>query len=133
MQGIKNRPPVSLRLVWGVTLFITLSFLAGCSNKKTVSFKINSAPKGAHVLYQVVGKGIPCQGQWMYLGNTPVQGVRQFDAGRLEDAEKITLKIIHRGYYDQIKEWDGSGFWKEAEERDVIFWKPELVPSPKEQ
>jgi len=133
MEVTKNGLPVSLRFVWGIGLFLTLAFLAGCSNKKTVSFKINSVPKGAHVLYQVVGEDIPCQGQWIYLGNTPVQGVRQFDEDQLEDAEKITLKIMHRGYHDQTKEWDGSGFWKEVEERDVIFWAPELIPSPKEQ
>jgi len=106
-----------------------LAVLSGCSGKKTVSFKINSVPKGAHVLYQVVGDDVPCQGQWIYLGNTPVQGVRQFDESQLEDAEKITLKIMHRGYHDQVKEWDGVGFWEEVETRDVVFWAPQLVPS----
>ena len=113
-------------------LATSLFFLSGCSNTKTVNFKINSVPKGAHVLYQVIGEDVPCQGEWIYLGNTPVQGVRQFDEDQLEDAEKITLKIIHSGYHEQVKEWDGISFWKEVEERDVIFWTPELIHSPKE-
>jgi hypothetical protein len=115
-----------------VILATSLFFLSGCSDTKTVNFKINSVPKGAHVLYQVVGEDVPCQGEWIYLGNTPVQGVRQFDEDQLEDAEKITLKIMHRGYLEQVKEWDGTSFWKEVEERDVIFWTPELIHSPKE-
>jgi hypothetical protein len=119
-------------LFYSVVLVTSLLFLSGCSDTKTINFKINSVPKGAHVLYQIVGEDVPCQGEWIYLGNTPVQGVRQFDEDQLEDAEKITLKIIHRGYHEQIKEWDGAGFWKEVEERDVIFWTPELVHSPKE-
>jgi hypothetical protein len=110
-----------------------LAFQSGCSDKKTVNFKINSLPKGAPVLYQVIGENFPCRGQWIYLGNTPIQGVRTFNKGQLEDAEKITLKIMHQGYIDQIKEWDGAGFWQEVEESDVIFWTPQLIPSPKEK
>lgn len=119
--------------VFNLAILATLLFfLSGCSNTKTVNFKINSVPKGAHVLYQVIGEDVPCQGEWIYLGNTPVQGVRQFDEDQLEDAEKITLKILHSGYHEQVKEWDGASFWKEVEERDVIFWTPELIHSPKE-
>ena len=119
-------------VVYLAILVTSLFFLSGCSDSKTVNFKINSVPKGAHVLYQIVGEDVPCQGEWIYLGNTPVQGVRQFDEDQLEDAQKITLKIMHRGYLEQVKEWDGTSFWKEVEERDVIFWTPELLHSPKE-
>lgn len=117
---------------WGI-LITALALLSGCAERKTVSFKINSVPKGAYVLYQVLGADIPCQGKWIYLGNTPVHGVQQFDEGVLGRADKISLKIMHRGYYDQTKEWDGPSFWKEVAERDVIFWTPEMVPSPQEQ
>jgi len=109
-----------------------LLLLSGCSAKRSINFKINSVPKGAQVIYQVVGEDLPCQGQWMYLGSTPIQGVRQFDEDALEDADKITLKIMHEGYHDQVKEWNGPGFWKEIEERDVLFWTPELIPSKDE-
>ncbi len=116
-------------LLYAIVLMTMLAVLSGCSDKKIVTFKINSVPKGAHVLYQVVGKNIPCQGEWIYLGSTPVQGVRQLNEGQIEDAEKITLKVMHQGYLDQVKEWDGNGFWEEVEESDVIFWTPELIPS----
>lgn len=133
MQLPENRPPVSFRFVLRIALVLSFVLVAGCANRKTVNFKINSVPKGAHVLYQVLGEDIPCQGKWIYLGSTPVQGVEQFDEEQLGDAKKITLKIMHRGYHDQTKEWDGPGFWKEVVERDIIFWTPELVPSPQEQ
>jgi len=34
---------------------------------------------------------------------------------------------------DRVKEWDGPGFWKEVDEREIIFWTPELIESRKEQ
>ncbi len=114
-------------------LIAALAVLSGCANKKTVNFKINSVPKGAYVLYQVVGKDISCQGQWIFIGNTPLQGVRSFSENELGDAEKISLRIMYHGYQDQIKEWDGEGFWKEVSERDVIFWAPQMVAADKEQ
>jgi len=116
-------------LFYSAILVAALVVLSGCSDQKKVHIKINSVPKGAHVLYQVVGEGVPCQGQWIYLGNTPVQAVRLFSEDKIEDADKITLKVMHRGYIEQVKEWDGAGFWHEVEERDVIFWTPEMVPS----
>ncbi len=128
MQGIRIGNLYCLAVVC-----IALAFLSGCSNKKTVNFKINSIPKGAHVLYQVIGEDIPCQGKWVYLGQTPVQGARQFEESQLEDADKITLKIMHQGYNDQVKEWDGPGFWHEVETRAVVFWAPQMVESLKEQ
>lgn len=111
--------------------FITLLMISGCADKKSVRFKIDSVPKGAHVLYQVAGGDSPCQGQWLYMGSTPLQGVRQLSENEVEDADKIMIKVFHNGYHDQIKEWDGAGFWQEIEERDVIFWAPELIPNPK--
>lgn len=116
-------------LFYSAILLTALLLLSGCSAKKNLSIKINSVPKGAYVLYRAVGDGVPCQGEWIYLGNTPIQAVRLFDEGKIEGADKITLKIMHPGYIEQVKEWDGVSFWKEIEERDVIFWTPELVPS----
>ncbi len=110
---------------------LVLSLLAGgCSpSVKTVRFKVNSEPEGAHVVYRVQG-GVPCQGQWIYLGNTPLRSVRQFSEEQLENIGRITLKVMRRGYYDQVREWDGPSFLEEAEGRGVIFWTPELVPQP---
>ena len=116
-------------LFYSAILVAALVVLSGCSDQRNVHIKIHSVPKGAHVLYQVVGEGVPCQGQWIYLGNTPVQAVRLFSENKIEDADKITLKVMHRGYIEQVKEWDGASFWNEVEERDVIFWTPQMVPS----
>ena len=68
-------------------LIAALAVLSGCANKKTVNFKINSVPKGAYVLYQVVGKDISCQGQWIFIGNTPLQGVRSFSVISADGAD----------------------------------------------
>ena len=109
-----------------------LLVIAGCSSAtKTVKLKIHSQPEGAYIVYKVSGAEIPCSGKWIYLGNTPFRGVHQFNEDDLEDADKITLKVMRQGYSDQIIEWDGPGFWDEAEEKGVIFWTPELIPEAK--
>lgn len=105
--------------------------VTGCADSKSVRFKINSVPKGAHVLYQVKGDSFPCQEKWIYLGNTPLMGVQNFNERQLEDASKITLRVMHNGYHPQSIEWDGERFWQEVEEKDVIFWTPELSPNVK--
>ncbi len=124
--------PRTARFLSAICLFVSLLMVSACADKKTVRFKINSVPKGAHILYKVDGGDSPCQGQWLYLGNTPWQGVRQLSEDDVEEADKIILKILHNGYHEQVKEWDGVGFWEEVEERDVIFWTPELIPNLKE-
>ncbi len=116
------------RIVFSLLVLFSLSACSGGGNK-TVHLKINSVPKGAHVLYQVEGGSLPCQGKWQYLGNTPFQGVQQFDEQQVAAAEKITIRLMHNGYHDQSREWDGASFWREIEEKDVIFWTPELSKS----
>ena len=99
---------------------------------QTVQFKINSEPEGAHVVIQVSSPDAPGSGDWIYMGNTPIRGVRQLDEDETADAT-ITLKVMHTGYYDQVRKWDGKSFWDEAVERGFIFWTPELVPQPAER
>lgn len=116
-------------------LVLALSLLAltvtGCSSKvQTVQFKINSEPEGSHVVLNVSGPELPNSAEWIYLGHTPIRGVRQLSEDKVAEANKITLKVMHAGYYDQIREWDGEAFWNEAVERGVIFWTPELIPHP---
>ena len=118
---------ISRNRLYLFTFLFALALLSGCADSRTVRFKINSVPKGAHVLYQVEGEGMPCKGKWVYLGNTPLQGVQQFNEGQMAGADKITLRILHNGYHDQSREWDGESFWQEIEEKDVIFWTPELI------
>jgi hypothetical protein len=117
---------------WLICCLCASALLAGCSSPtKTVRMKIHSEPEGAYIVYKVTGPEVPCAGEWIYLGNTPFRGVHQFDKERLEDAGKITIKVMRQGYTDQIIEWDGPGFWEEAEEKGVIFWTPELIPENK--
>ena len=58
--------------------------------------------------------------------------VKELDEDETADAT-ITLKVMHTGYYDQVRKWDGESFWDEAVERGFIFWTPELVPQPAER
>ncbi len=132
MKRDKRNVVAALRSLFAISLLIMLLMLSGCADEKTVRFKINSVPKGAHVLYKIEGGESSCRGQWLYLGNTPLQGVRHLIEDEVEAADKITLKVLHHGYYDQVKEWDGVGFWEEIEEGDVLFWTPKLIPNPKE-
>jgi hypothetical protein len=102
----------------------------GCSSKtQNVQFKINSEPEGSHVVMNVSGPERANSAEWIYLGHTPIRGVRQISEDEAEGV-KITLKVMHAGYYDQVREWDGEAFWNEAVERGVIFWTPELIPQP---
>ena len=110
-----------------------LLVLSGCSSPtKTVRMKIHSEPEGAYIIYKVSGTKMPCAGKWIYLGNTPYRGVHQFNEDELEEAGKITLKVMRPGYLDQIMEWDGAGFWEEVETKGVIFWTPELIPESRD-
>ena len=113
-----------------LTFFLLAVAVTGCSSKvQTVQFKINSEPEGSHVVLNVSGPERPNSADWIYLGHTPIRGVRQLNENDAAGA-KITLKVMHAGYYDQVREWDGEAFWNEAVERGVIFWTPELIPHP---
>ncbi len=115
--------------VFGIFLLFSLS--ACGSSVKNVQFKINTEPEGAHLVYRQVDKQKESTADWIYLGNTPFRGVRVLDEKKISDTTKITLKVMHAGYYDQVKEWSGQSFIDEAEERGNIFWTPYLVAHPK--
>ncbi|MBM9536364.1 hypothetical protein [Desulfobulbus alkaliphilus] len=113
----------------GVAL-VLVSILAGCSEKTaTVQFKVNSQPEGSYVLYQMRGPQAPCGDEWIYLGMTPLRGVRQFDRQQLESSSKITLKVMHPGYLEQKVEWDGPGFYQEAQGKGGVFFAPIMIPA----
>lgn len=131
MVYVRIKRAVTQGLVWMAALAM-LSAVSGCSDKTAIAnFKINSQPEGAHVLLQAMGKDLPCGGEWIYIGNTPLRGVRHFSQKRMENISKITLKVMHHGHQSQQREWDGPSFWDEAEGRGVIFWTPELIPNPR--
>jgi hypothetical protein len=112
---------------------VALVGVTGCaSDIQAVQFKINSEPEGAHVALQVSGPEHVRSTDWIYLGHTPIRIVRQFDEDAVAGA-KITMKVMHAGYYDQVREWDGESFLNEAVKSGVLFWTPELVPHPSGQ
>ena len=113
-----------------VLVAASIFFLSGCGDKTaSVRFKVNSEPEGAYVVYQMSGTKTPCAGEWIFLGNTPLQGVHQFSKEQLENSDKITLKVMQPGYVEQKKDWDGSSFYEEAQEKGVIYWTPEMIPA----
>lgn len=130
-MNIRDKVANSLQHAGLVLLTLLLAVVVtGCSSKvQTVQFKINSEPEGSHVVLNVSGPKRQNSADWIYLGHTPIRGVRQIDEKEASDV-KITLKVMHAGYYDQVREWDGEAFWNEAVERGVIFWTPELIPHP---
>ncbi len=125
VQSLPGRRTMPLFL-----FLLPLLLLVGCGNKTaTVRFKVNSEPEGAYVVYQLSGKHVPCAGEWIYIGNTPLQGVHQFSEEQLENSDRITLKVMQPGYIDQKKDWDGPSFLEEAEEKGIIYWTPEMIPA----
>ncbi len=125
----KIRPGIFALSVISLLLGTTLS---GCGpTTRHVQFRINSQPEGAHVVFNKSGRITEDTQDWIYLGHTPLRGIRLLNEEKIEEAEKITLKVMHSGYYDQSREWDGQSFWDEAEDKGVIFWAPKLVPQPK--
>ncbi|MDO5674248.1 MAG: hypothetical protein Q4G66_04935 [bacterium] len=110
-------------------LFILVLLSACGSRNAPVRFKVNSEPEGAYVLYMIQGAEIDCAGKWVYLGNTPLQGMYQFDRKQLQSGDKISLRVMQQGYMDQTKEWTGASFYEESKGKGVIFWTPEMVPA----
>ncbi|PIE58585.1 MAG: hypothetical protein CSA33_02700 [Desulfobulbus propionicus] len=115
-------------VVFFAVVCCSLFLLGGCSSTATVHFKVNSEPEGAYVVYKLTGTEIPCADRWVYLGKTPLRGIHQFKEDELENTDKVTMKVMHEGFHEQTMEWDGEGFWEEAQGKGVIFWTPELVP-----
>ncbi|MCI5147471.1 MAG: hypothetical protein D3923_18550 [Candidatus Electrothrix sp. AR3] len=110
---------------------VLLIALTGCGPTiRNMPFKVNSQPEGAHVVFNMSRPLSQAPEDWIYLGNTPLRSVRLLNEKEVEDAGKVTLKVMHAGYYDQVKEWDGQTFWAEAENTGFIFWAPKLIPQP---
>ncbi len=121
-----------LALLPAIGLLFAVSISGCASDVQTVNFKINSEPEGSHVVLNVSGLDRKNSSDWVYLGHTPIRIARQLKEDEASGV-KITLKVMHAGYYDQVREWDGEAFWNEAVERGVLFWTPELVPHPHNQ
>ena len=126
MSGASIRIRAGLLALGGALLLV----LAGCGDKTAaVRFKVNSEPEGAYVLYQLSGTDAPCAGEWIFLGNTPLQGIHQFTREQLRNSDRISLKVMQPGYMDQKKDWGGEAFYEEARVKGVIYWTPEMIPA----
>ncbi|MDH3346488.1 MAG: hypothetical protein OEM02_00110 [Desulfobulbaceae bacterium] len=112
-----------LAFILGATLLVT----ACGPSVSNVRFKVNSAPEGAHLIYRVSDQELKKASDWIYLGNTPFQGVRRIKEEEMKESSKVTLKVMRAGYFDQVKEWDGQSFLEEAEGRGQILWTPRLI------
>ncbi len=113
---------------WSCCL-ISLMALSACSSRQYVNLKIHSEPEGAHLVYKISKEQTVKEGAWMYLGLTPFSGVSLIEEDELEAGDRISFKVMHNGYLDQIKEWNGTQFIDEFEENGVIFWTPRLIKS----
>ncbi len=105
------------------------ALFSGCASHRTVNFKINSAPEGAFVVYRLSGPALEQEAEWIYLGNTPLNAVRQIHEDLIEDENKLSIKVMRSGYVDQARDWSGEVFWDELEEYGRILWAPQLFPS----
>lgn len=109
-----------------LVIMITMLILGGCGKKiHPVKMVVHSDPEGGHVLY----KAPPTNGQWVYLGATPVKTVQMVDEKIMTENNKFTLRIVRDGFHGQIKEWDGESFLESFENQGKIFWTPHLIRS----
>lgn len=118
------------RRIFTTLLFLLFSgiFIAGCANPiHEVPFSVNSAPPGSYVLLQTM---IPERDiyDWVYMGTTPIDFVREINFDDLENAESISLRILKEGYFEQTKSWLSDDFIDLYDDRGGISWDPHLVP-----
>ncbi len=124
-----NVNSVHLRRILLLPFLAVLLLAAGCASYRTVSFKINSAPEGAFVVYRLSGPALEEAPEWIYLGNTPLNAIRQIHEDLMDADNKLSIKVMRSGYVDQQRDWSGEAFWDELEEYGRILWAPQLFPS----
>ncbi len=99
---------------------------ACASAPRTVPFNVHSDPQGAYVLLQVQPPVGPAA-DWVFIGNTPLNSVREMDLDTAKKAKTVTLRVMKEGYFDQTKVWVGDVFVGEAKDKGKIFWTPRMV------
>lgn len=117
MSGIK-------RFLYSICFVSAVLLLTSCASKEAVNVKIHTDPEGSHIVYQVDNDQ---DAPWIYLGVTPYQGVTLVDSSSLNDSTTISVKVMRRGYLDQVKKWTGEQLYEEYENEGQIFWAPRLV------
>lgn len=114
---------------WICSLFLCSLLAGGCSSRQHINLNIHTEPEGAHLVYKIDKEKTEKEAVWIYLGVTPYNGVSLIEEDELEPGDKISFKVMHNGYLDQIKQWNGERFVEEFEESGVIFWTPRLIKS----
>jgi hypothetical protein len=114
------------RLMAVIAIFSILGFTGGCASNQTIPIKVQSDPLGAYVVYQKKAGG---DGDWIYLGKTPLTIQRSIGDKGLKKNETLRLRIMKEGYNDQIRDWSSDDVDAEISEKDHLFWNPRLVPS----
>ena len=124
-------PGYTRSLLHIILLLLIIGCMTGCGRKnQNIPFKVNSQPEGAQVLFNMSGSWSQKNQDWLYLGHTPLRAIRLLNEDEVTGSGKVTLKVMHAGYYDQVKEWDGETFWAQIEQEGFVFWAPQLIPQP---
>ena len=109
---------------------IGLGLLAagGCSSSNTVPMKVQSDPLGAYVLYQKRQSSSDNNGDWVYLGKTPLNIQQSIDKNSLGSSGTLRLRVMKEGYSDQMRDWSGKDIENDLDSMGHLFWNPRLVP-----
>ncbi len=111
-------------IFFSLTLVILSS--ACTSAPKPLPLKVYSEPAGAYVVYRVdstTAKDEP----WIFIGTTPLESTLLIDSEIARNAGKLSVRVMKEGYFDSKKEWDADKLKKEAKQRKMLFWNPNLV------
>lgn len=114
------------RITATMALVYILGLAGGCASNQTIPIKVQSDPLGAYVVYQKKAEG---DGDWIYLGKTPLNIQRNIGEKGLKKNESLRLRIMKDGYNDQIRDWTRDDVDTEISEKEHLFWNPRLVPS----
>lgn len=100
-------------------------FLGACSSTRNVPFTVQSDPLGAQVMYRL--KSGSTQGEWIYLGNTPLTTQRKVSSKYMSNEYTFVVQVMKEGYSNQAKEWSGLQIKDASKSDNRIYWNPKLV------
>ena len=117
----------SLRAFVAGAILVAAALATGCGpNMRAVPIEVHSEPPGAFVMMQFK-ESERASGDWLYLGNTPLQITRELNLTEISRNQGVSLRVMREGYFDQTKSWQGRVFFEEYNARGRIFWNPRLV------
>jgi hypothetical protein len=117
-----------LRFLQLAALLLVVTLASGCASSRNITMTIHSEPAGAYIVMQTRDAEQKA-GEWIYLGNTPLNTIREVSKKEIKNAQAIVLRAMKEGYFDQSKVWKGEAFLDEHEQKGRIFWNPVMVPA----